>query len=135
MDASRFDAWTRRRFGLALGRGTASLLGLAVFGATAAKKHKHKHKKKRCKKSLQSCVGKKKCCKGLTCEAGPNHCCKPVQGTCTAPTDCCGDQCCTTVDGLSGTHCCGGLTAPCTEKADCCGNLICAETLFCSPPF
>ena len=40
MDGSQFDAWTRRRFGMAAGgAAVASLLGLADANA----KHKNKH--------------------------------------------------------------------------------------------
>jgi hypothetical protein len=131
MDASRFDAWTRRRFGLVVGSGTASLLGLSVLGdAEAKKKHKHK-KKKKCRKSLQTCGGKKKkCCKSLTCGDSltfPDSkvCCKPLQGTCEDQTECCGDTICTNVDGLDGEHCCVVIDKPCTEDHDCCTGLVC----------
>ena len=47
MDGSRFDGWTRRRFGLAAGGAVTALLGLAGRRDAAAKhgnKHHHKHK-------------------------------------------------------------------------------------------
>lgn len=49
MDDARFDAWTRRRLGLA-----ATGLGLVAFGGArahdaAVKKKRHKKKKKKCK--------------------------------------------------------------------------------------
>ena len=46
MDASRFDAWTRRRFGLLSGGLAATLLGAASFSPTEAKKKKKKGKGK-----------------------------------------------------------------------------------------
>ena len=45
MDDSRFDAWTRRRFGLAAGGLSASLLGLVSLDDAAAKKKRKKKKK------------------------------------------------------------------------------------------
>lgn len=97
MDGSRFDAWTRRAFGLAVG----GLFALpAIRGRDVAAKSK-----KRCKKLQQACKpsGKKKrCCKGqgLLCEI---------------------------VVGLNGRFCCRGVGAQCTEKADCCGFLACVD--------
>jgi hypothetical protein len=49
VDASRFDAWTRRRFGLAAGGATLSLLGLLVPGQDTAAN-------KRCKKLGKPCA-------------------------------------------------------------------------------
>lgn len=126
MDASRFDAWTRRRLGLVVGGGIASLAGLSLLEDAEARKKK----KKRCKKSLQPCGGKKKCCKELTCDdtlgTEGNVCCKPLQGTCADQPECCGnDSICTNVDGLTGERCCVLEGKTCTEKLDCCGDLDC----------
>ena len=98
MDATRFDAWTRRRFGLAAGGAVAAALGLGGPIESEAGK-----KKMRCRKLQQSCKPsgrKKRCCKGkgLLCEI---------------------------VVGLNGRHCCRGVGAACTETADCCGFLDC----------
>jgi N-acetylglucosamine-6-sulfatase len=52
MEGSRFDAWTRRRFGLTTGGTLATLFGLRRLDEAGAKhhhhhhKHKHKHKQK-----------------------------------------------------------------------------------------
>jgi hypothetical protein len=54
MEGSRFDAWTRRRFGLAAAGGVATLLGLGARDDTAAKKGKNKNKKG-CKKKSRKC--------------------------------------------------------------------------------
>jgi hypothetical protein len=125
MDASRFDAWTRRRFGLLAGGSIATLAGLSAIADSEAKKKK---KKKKCKKSLKSCGGKKKCCKKLTCGdtlTNDSVCCKPLQGTCTDQPECCGDTICTNVDGLEGERCCVVVDKPCNEPQDCCTGLTC----------
>jgi hypothetical protein len=142
MEASRFDAWTRRRFGFALG-GVASLIGLSVLeDAEAKKKHKHKRKKKKkCKKLLVTCGGKKKCCKGLTCGTPVGTtgtvCCEPLQGPCSDASECCGDQICDEIDGLSGTRCCGVVDRTCTVDQDCCTGFVCdvGVTDTCVPAF
>ena len=59
MDSSRFDTWTRRRFGLATGGMVATLARLAS-PADADAKNKNKQKKKtkkkqRCRKLGQIC--------------------------------------------------------------------------------
>jgi len=126
MDASRFDAWTRRRLGLVVGGGIASLAGLSLLEDAEAKKKK----KKRCRKSLQPCGGKKKCCKELTCDdtlgTEGNVCCKPLQGTCADQSECCGETICDDVQGLSGLRCCVVVGEPCTATQDCCGNNACS---------
>ena len=74
MDGPEFDAWTRRRFGLAAGGALAALVGLATTDA----------KKKRCKKLGARCRrnGKRKCCGQLKCDATgfagqrPTVCCR-----------------------------------------------------------
>ncbi len=128
MDASRFDAWTRRRLGLAVGGGLASLAGLSLLGDAEAR-NKRKKKKKRCKKSLQPCGGKKKCCKEFTCgdtlTTQGNVCCKPLQGTCTEASECCGDFICDDISGLTGTRCCGVTDRACTVNQDCCLTFGC----------
>jgi hypothetical protein len=129
MDVSQFDAWTRRRFGLALGGGTASLLGLAAIDhAEAKKKHKHK-KKQRCRKGRQGCGGKKKCCKSLTCGTtfydGPNHCCRLPSTACTVTEECCTGAVCGPTSQVIGPHCCLGPSGPCTKPQDCCAGLLC----------
>jgi hypothetical protein len=91
MSGSRFDHWTRRRFGLAAGALAAGRFGLAELSADA-KKHK-----KRCKKLGESCVdGGRKCCHGRTCGGDPalgTFCCKQGGETCSGNGDCCNRQC------------------------------------------
>ncbi|MCC7021923.1 MAG: hypothetical protein IT338_03805 [Thermomicrobiales bacterium] len=121
MDGSRFDAWTRRRFGLAAGGLAASLLGLAGFEETEAKR-----KKKRCKKLNKPCKpkGKKKrCCKKLSCSAPfgapDNHCCRAGANVpCTTATagECCTRRC-------NGNTCfCKSLGEQCTSSGQCCSR-------------
>lgn len=116
MDGTRFDAWTRRRFGMASGGALAGLLGLSLLESEAAKKHgNHKHKnknknknknkkkKKKCRKLGQSCdtsVKKKKCCNSAQLcstvkgQGSQTFCCKQVSQSCSDSDDCCGDNTC-----------------------------------------
>ena len=70
MDDTRFDAWTRRRFGLAAGGAAVSLLGLAAglpspTGAKKTKKKRAKHNRFGCVDVGKPCRGKDaKCCSG-----------------------------------------------------------------------
>lgn len=71
MDGSRFEAWTRRQFGLAVSGGAATLLGLRASEDAAANKT-HNRKRGRCRKAGQSCRHKGNCrnctcCKGFIC--------------------------------------------------------------------
>jgi hypothetical protein len=115
MDGSQFDAWTRRRFGMAAsGAAVASLLGLLGL-ADANAKHKNKHDgnsnknknnnktKKKCRKTGQSCdqtQKKKKCCnKNELCaqvrgQGSGNRCCKQRDDGCKKDDDCCGNDRC-----------------------------------------
>jgi hypothetical protein len=95
MASQRFDAWTRRRFGLATGGLLSALLNLdaAWDGAARKRKKRHKHKnKKRCGGSQKRC-----------------------QGKCIPRAECCGDC-------PSGTYCCEGT---CIRLERCCGSGPC----------
>lgn len=106
MDGTRFDAWTRRRFGLATGGAVASVLGLMGLDDAEAKKknkNKNKKKKKKCKKLGQGCditVKKKKCCSSSQLCAQVSHlgsglfCCKQHDDSCSRDQDCCGNDFC-----------------------------------------
>jgi len=101
LDGTRFDSWTRRRFGLATGGALASILGMASVADVDAKK---KNKKKKCRKLGQTCDindKNKKCCnekqdcaqvQGL---GSSNFCCKSLNEGCSVNTDCCGNRKCT----------------------------------------
>ena len=105
MDGSRFDAWTRRRVGLATGGALASLLGLSLQQDVTAKNQKHngKNTKKKCRKLGQSCDitnKNKKCCNAKQlCAQVKNlgsgtFCCKQRGDNCSVNDDCCGtDKC------------------------------------------
>src|SRR5689334_4264103 len=87
MEPERFDAWTRRRFGLVAGGLAAILpaLGWVLQGAAEPHHHhhhhhhhtkKHHHKKPcpdcptcstLCRKPLETCEGG--CCEGLSCDS------------------------------------------------------------------
>ena len=94
MDGSDFDAWTRRRFGLAAGGLAPFLIGALTLGDVAAKT---KNKKKRCKKLSQPCKpgGKRKCCGNLRCDLvgldsiQQTFCCRTEGKSCSKETDCC----------------------------------------------
>jgi len=100
MDGSRFDAWTRRRFGAAMGGGLAALLGLATLDETEAKNH-HKKKPRCIKEASARCSRKKPCCKkkGLTClptlenPGGPLRCCRVGKERCQSDEECCSGSC------------------------------------------
>ena len=108
MDGRHFDAWTRRRFGLATGGALALLLGMVASDDSEAKKHHGHHKKKRCKKLHDSCKpgSKHKCCGKLQCkvtsmdEGVHTFCCKSEGKSCQSEVDCCDPLlCCTTSEG------------------------------------
>ena len=94
MDDARFDAWTRRRFGLTAGGVFASIAGLAGLADVAARKNgknkKNKKKKKRCKRLFDDCQldGRRKCCQNTICQPRPSpqfgtFCCKAENTPCT----------------------------------------------------
>ena len=67
MDTGRFDAWTRRRFGLGVSGLAAGLLGVATGGDVAAKK-----KKKKCP-ARDTCPANVCCrCNNNTCQVFPS---------------------------------------------------------------
>lgn len=128
MDALRFDAWTRRRVGLAAGGLAASLLARDVPEAAAKKR------KKRCVKVGAICRTSKKarrCCRGLACDVTPGgpgrfRCHRQRQAPCNNDRECCGDDvlCSDRTDDLT-FLCRANLGAACGETADCGGVLDC----------
>lgn len=103
MDDARFDAWTRRRFGLAAGGVAATVLGLAGIGEAQTKKKR----KKRCKTLGAGCMpgGKRRCCGSLRCDrisfsaSSKTRCCRKRDQPCADSDECCAGLCCQ----LSGT--------------------------------
>jgi hypothetical protein len=133
MDGLQFDAWTRRRFGMAAGGGIAALLGLLERHETDAKKNKKKRKrrkkkrKKRCRNLGGICTsgGKRKCCGELLCDRESSSdparkvCCKtegaacsklPPNQECCDGLDCCGPE--------GGTVCSSGCESDRNLKAN-----------------
>ncbi len=111
MREAPFDAWTRRRFGLATGGGLAALLGALALGDTDAKKNRKK-RKKRCRKLGNFCKpgSKRKCCGDLKCnrESSVNPakklCCKTAGNVCSKTAQ--EPECC------AGLTCCGPIGQP-----------------------
>lgn len=103
MDAARFDAWTRRRFGWVAAGALAGLLGGPLGNPILARKKKRgKDRKRPCEKLGTRCNpnnDKQLCCSALFCQRVPE---------------------------LGGHRCCKTLLLPCSRDADCCGNLVCA---------
>ena len=108
MDESRFDAWTRRRFGLSAVRAAAALFGLVSVGVPDGSRAKGRKKLKRnsfgCVDVGKPCRGRDtQCCSGI-CQGK-----KPKRGekdksTCVAHNT-----------GGCGTHgdWCAGVDVPC----------------------
>lgn len=103
MQGSRFDTWTRRRFGLAAGGMVATLARVASPADADARKdtgNKNKKKrKKRCRQVGQLCrqSGKRKrCCRGKQCahfDGQRFRCCKALYQPCSAGSECCSGHC------------------------------------------
>lgn len=136
MDGAEFDAWTRRRLGLAAGGLATSLAALTATGSVAARKGKKKKEKKKaqCRNLLQTCAPEgqdNRCCSGLNCDlaTGVNglRCCLGRQHRCDVSGQCCGDLPCDTIDELDGKRCCGDAGAFCTSNEDCCFGALCAS--------
>ena len=105
MDGFRFDAWTRRRLGLAAGGALTELVGIIGLHDVEAKK-KRKKRQKRCKKLGQPCRqgAKRKCCGDLRCRI-------------------------TAADLDVHTFCCKTEGKPCITELDCCDPLLCCGPL------
>ena len=119
MDGLRFDAWTRRRFGLVVG----GLAG-ALSGGVHLAKAKDKDKKERCRKVEKKCGGNKKCCGSLKCgrdDDGSKYCCRKT-GTagCTPSFD---NRCCTGACDPATQECfCKANGQPCQADRNCCSG-------------
>jgi hypothetical protein len=131
MESERFDAWTRRRFGMMAGGVTAAILSFVSAGDVGAKKHG----KVRCRKELQSCDPadkKQRCCSGLNCDVFDEQvglrCCLGLRSHCDMSANhCCGELTCGSAVGLRGSRCCAGKQGLCSEDADCCVGLGCGQ--------
>jgi hypothetical protein len=106
MVGSRFDAWTRRRLGVA----AVAWLGLLPEHEAAAKRKRKKRKRQRARSRK----------------------CEPLGTDCNPHNDkrlCCGDTICGQADLLGGRRCCHDRHGICQRDADCCNNMKCM-----SPP-
>lgn len=103
MKPSRFDVWTRRRFGGAAAGVIASLLGVSDAWPAFARKKKKRGKTR------------KRHCERLGTPCNPNN----------DKQLCCGPFFCLSVPELGGHRCCKTLHLPCAGNAECCGNLVC----------
>jgi hypothetical protein len=119
MDAPRFDAWTRRRFGQAGAASLASLMIVTTPRGAAAK---------RCKPLGRTCRSSKKCCKTLKCDqtvvagVAGKFCCQREGETCTSFEPCCSGTCDSLVKGGTCAPCRGRT---CSASRPCCGGLDC----------
>ena len=116
MDGSRFDAWTRRNFGVAAGSAAVGLLALAGLRDAQAQVPEAKN----CRKLGQSCDQTRKnqeCCNTnnlcaqIDGEGSGTFCCKQVGGNCKRNSDCCG------------LNRCGGNGKPISN----CAGIFCAR--------
>ena len=105
MDPSRFDAWTRRRFGAAAASAVTALLGARAEEGARARRKKRKRRSR------------------------TKHRCEQLRTPCNPRNDrelCCNGLACGLVPELGGHHCCRWRYVECEINADCCGNLRCA---------
>jgi hypothetical protein len=114
MDGSRFDAWTRRRVGIAAGA-AAMLLGMPPWNEATTKRKRKQRKRAKAR----------------------SHQCEPLGTDCNPHNDkrmCCAGLICGQVDLLGGRRCCHDRFGSCQKDADCCNNLKCdgAPEGFCN---
>jgi hypothetical protein len=161
MHDSRFDAWTRRRFGLAAGNAAAALLGLTAGRpnrAAAKKNSKPKKCKSGQKKCGKKCIAKSKCCggcggqtccdgkckdlatDGANCGACGNTCVLGdcIHGACRCGNGMpvCGAECSCGARAEGGEPACfsGPFFGVCDEDADCPVGSVCLVNNKCSSP-
>ena len=110
MDGSRFDAWTRRRFGGAMAGALALALGFAREPAAGRKSRRGKRKQSRPRFRHRACEAHRTSC-------NPRNerrlCCSPLA--------------CGQVPALGGYHCCARRFQPCELDLDCCNNTVCRD--------
>jgi hypothetical protein len=114
MDGSRFDAWTRRRFGGAVAGALAMVVGLATEPAAADGGMRRKRKKRRARKRFK------------------HRPCEKHRTSCNPRNDrrvCCSPLACGQVPELGGYHCCARRFQSCTEDSDCCNNMVCRDSV------
>jgi hypothetical protein len=110
MDGSRFDAWTRRRFGGAIAGALVAALGQTAGHEAAGKARKQKGKRNKPRFRHRRCEAHRTRC-------NPHNdrrlCCAPLA--------------CGQVPQLGGYRCCARRFQPCTLDLDCCNNTVCRD--------
>jgi hypothetical protein len=129
MDGLKFDAWTRRGFGVAASGLAGSLLALSAVPKAKAKKGKKK-KKDKCLKFGDSCnpSGNKECCCPLACQenlppASGHRCCFQNGEPCTAQNGsqkCCSGVCAGATMDVPGHCLCKTNGQGCSADNQCC---------------
>jgi hypothetical protein len=127
MDGLRFDAWTRRRFGLLAGGGLAALLGALPHSEPDAKKRRKRRpsKKRRCRRKANrtwcggTCV-RGGCCPDKACGSDPGcECVRTIEGqTACMETDAvllCFGGCASSAECADGAACLP-LPEPCKDN-------------------
>ncbi len=126
MEGSRFDAWTRRRFGAVAAGLAAGCFGLGDladrlaegYGEHASAKQRRKKKKKKKRRGEE------------------NPSCEPLRSRCNPHNTnelCCNGLACGVVADLDGNRCCRLRYGECASDGDCCNNLRCRgnEVKYC----
>lgn len=108
MEGSRFDRWTRRRFGTTAAGLLGTILALqAVPEADARHRKKKRRKRNRCLDLAKACTqSHEQCCGKLECQdfGRPTgfRCCKPEGASCSKNRN---DECCPDLTCDSGGTC------------------------------
>ena len=127
MDAKHFDAWTRRKFGLAAGSALAALLALRNEDDAGARRRRCLRQGRVCTSTGRRCCGKLECQNTFANGTWDNDvCCKPDGESCSAETICCRTNC----DAASGKcKTCQGQV--CAGPEECCPDYPDCENGFC----
>lgn len=126
MDGSRFDAWTRRRFGAVAVGLFAGCIEFSIVddriapGKASLAKNRRKNNKKKKKKRRG--------------EIPPA--CEPLRSRCNPHNTrelCCNGLACGVIADLDGNRCCRLRYGECASDGDCCNNLFCrgGEVKYC----
>lgn len=127
MDGMRFDAWTRRRLGLAASGIAATVIGMTTPAAAGKNR---KNRKNRCRKILDTCSttpSAQSCCGGLNCDivgTAGLRCCLGLRAPCEpANNRCCSRFQCAQPTSPTEFACCSKAGDPCEGDEDCCSDI------------
>ena len=124
MDEKRFDAWTRRQFGLGAGGLAASLLGVLGIEDAESEPRQHKNKGKHNGRNRGKHNGKNKGKHNGKHKGNGPKCKKAGTGGCkTSRPDCCAGLTCQAVPGFGGVRCCADPGASCSRDQQCCSGV------------